>query len=53
MIKAAAREQLPVAHPENTGIRGITIAELTGPTTNPDTAGKNAVIVLNWRARLE
>src|SRR5204862_5561468 len=27
MIKAAAREQLPVAHPENPGIAGVTIAQ--------------------------
>jgi proline racemase len=52
MIKAAAREQLPVVHPTNPGIRGITIAELTGPATNPDAVAKNAVIVstgkLDW-----
>jgi len=52
MIKAAAREQLPVVHPENPGIRGITIAELTGPPTNPDAVAKNAVVVstgeLDW-----
>lgn len=52
MIKAAAREQLPVAHPENPEIHGITIGELTGPPTNPDAVAKNAVIVstgqLDW-----
>jgi len=52
MIKAAAREQLPVVHPENPGIRGITIAELTAPPANPDAVAKNAVIVstgtLDW-----
>ena len=52
MIKAAAREQLPVVHPENPEIQGITIAELTGPPTNPDAVAKNAVIVstgqLEW-----
>ena len=52
MIKAAAREQLPVVHPANPGIRGITIAELTGPPTNPDAVAKNVVIVstgeLDW-----
>lgn len=52
MIKAAAREQLPVVHPENPGIRGITIAEITGPPTNPDAVAKNAVVVstgeLDW-----
>ena len=52
MIKAAAREQLPVAHPENPGIRGVTIAELTGPPTNPNAVAKNVVVVstgeLDW-----
>ena len=52
MIKAAAREQLPVAHPENPGIRGISIAELTAPPTRADAAAKNAVVVssgqLDW-----
>lgn len=52
MIKAAAREQLPVAHPENPEIQGITIAELTGPPTNPNAVAKNAVVVstgqLDW-----
>jgi len=49
MIKAAAREQLPVVHPENPGIQGITIAELTGPASNPNAAAKNAVIVSTGR----
>ena len=52
MIKAAAREQLPVAHPENPGINGITIAQLSAPPTHPEAHRKNAVIVstgiLDW-----
>jgi proline racemase len=52
MIKTAAREQLPVVHPENPGICGITIAQLTAPPTRPEAAAKNAVIVstgeLDW-----
>lgn len=52
MIKAAAREQLPVAHPENPAISGITIAQLSGPPSRPDAHRKNAVIVstgiLDW-----
>jgi proline racemase len=51
MIKAAAREQLPVAHPDTPGI-GITIAQLSGPPSRPDADRKNAVIVstgtLDW-----
>lgn len=52
MIKAAAAEQLPVVHPENPGIRGITIAQLSAPPSRPDAHRKNAVIVsigqLDW-----
>ena len=36
MIKAAAREQLPVVHPENPGIAGVTIAQISGA---PSSAG--------------
>ncbi len=53
MVKAAAREQLPVAHPENPEIAGITIAVVSGPATHPDAALKNAVVVstgaLDWQ----
>ncbi len=45
MIKAAAREQLPVQHPDNAAIEGITIAQLTGPATAPTATAKNAVVV--------
>src|SRR5262245_32337948 len=52
MIKAAAREQLPVVHPENPGIAGVTIAQLTAPPTSPQAVAKNTVIVstgmLDW-----
>ncbi len=52
MIKAAAREQLPAVHPENPAISGVTIAELTGPPTQPGAHAKNTVIVstgqLDW-----
>lgn len=52
MIKAAAREQLPVVHPEQAGFSGITIAQLSGPPSRPDAHRKNAVIVstgqLDW-----
>jgi proline racemase len=45
MIKAATREQLPVVHPENPGISGVTIAEFSAPATRPDAAMKNTVVV--------
>jgi proline racemase len=52
MVKAAAREQLPVAHPENPGIAGVTIAVLSGPATKRGAHAKNAVVVstgqLDW-----
>ncbi|HEV2386548.1 MAG TPA: proline racemase family protein [Candidatus Acidoferrales bacterium] len=52
MIKTAANEQLPASHPENPGIRGISIAQLTGPASRPGVSGRNAVVVstgaLDW-----
>jgi proline racemase len=53
MVKAAAREQLPVVHPENPDIKDITIAVVSGPATHPDAHLKNAVVVssgaLDWQ----
>jgi proline racemase len=49
MIKAAAAEQLPVVHPDNPGIEGITIAQLWGPATRDDAARRNAVVVSTGR----
>jgi len=55
LIKAAAREQLPVAHPENAGIRDVTIAQLSGPPASTDNHRRNAVVVstgtLDWNDR--
>ena len=52
MIKAAAREQLPVVHPENPGISGISIAQLSGLPTVPGAHRRNTVVVstgeLDW-----
>jgi len=52
MIKAAAQEQLPVRHPENPGMAGVTIAQLSGPPTVAGADRKNAVVVstgkLDW-----
>lgn len=44
-IKASAREQLPVEHPENPEIRGVTIAELTAPPIGAGADGRNAVVL--------
>ena len=52
MVKAAAREQLPVIHPENPEIKGITIVVVSGPPTRRDATLQNAVVVstgeLDW-----
>lgn len=45
MIKAAAREQLPVVHPEQPGFAGITIGQLSGPPHDPRNAMRNVVTV--------
>ncbi len=52
MLRQAAAEQLPVVHPDNEGISGVSISMLTGPPTHPDAALKNVVTVasgpLDW-----
>jgi proline racemase len=52
LIKAAAREQLPVVHPENPEIKDVTIAQLSGPAASPANHRRNAVVVstgmLDW-----
>jgi len=52
MIKAAAREQLPVAHPENPAIAGVSIAQLSGEPSRPGVHRRNTVVVstgkLDW-----
>ncbi len=48
-IKAAAREQLPVAHPENPGIAGVTIAQISGESSRAGVDRKNAVVVSTGR----
>jgi proline racemase len=52
MIKAATQEQLPVVHPENQGIAGVTIAQLSGPPRSERAHRRNTVVVstgkLDW-----
>jgi len=52
MIKAATQDQLPVVHPENAEIAGVSIAQLSGPPLSRDADRKNAVVVstgkLDW-----
>ena len=45
MIKAAAREQLPVSHPESPDVRGYSVAQLSGPPHSPDADMRNAVVI--------
>jgi proline racemase len=49
MVKAAAAEQVPVAHPEQPTLSGISIIELTGPPSTPGAHGKNTVVVSSGR----
>ncbi|HEY3381903.1 MAG TPA: proline racemase family protein [Vicinamibacterales bacterium] len=49
MIKAATQEQLPVVHPENPDIVGVSIAQLSGPPRLAHAHRKNAVIVSTGR----
>jgi proline racemase len=45
MIKAATREQLPVAHPENPAIAGVSISQLSGEPLTPGAHRRNTVVV--------
>jgi proline racemase len=53
MLRAAAAEQLPVVHPENPGIRDVSISQLSAAATHPQAMRKNAVVVstgaLDWQ----
>lgn len=52
MVKAAAREQLPVRHPLQPGFEGITIAQISGEPLDPGNHRRNVVVVstgtLDW-----
>ncbi|MGA7414614.1 MAG: proline racemase family protein, partial [Bryobacteraceae bacterium] len=52
MIKAATREQLPVTHPDNPAITGVSIGQLSGEASRPGVDRKNTVVVstgaLDW-----
>lgn len=52
MVKAAAREQLPVVHPLQPDFDGVTIAQLSGPALGAHADWQNAVVVstgtLDW-----
>jgi proline racemase len=44
-LLAAAREQVPVAHPGQPDLRQIDLALLHGPADSPDVSGRNSVIL--------
>jgi proline racemase len=44
LIRVAAREQLPVSHPENPGITGPSIAQIAEPWQGNGMVSKNAVV---------
>ena len=52
MVKAIAAKELPVIHPLNKDISGITIAVVSAPSDNPSATLKNAVVMstgkLDW-----
>ena len=45
MIKAAAREQLPIVHPENPAINTLSTAQLSGPAQSSENHMRNAVVI--------
>jgi proline racemase len=45
MIKAAAREQLPVAHPLAPEVIGYSVAQLSGPAHSAEADMRNAVVI--------
>ena len=49
LIRVAAREQLPCAHPENPDISGVSIVEIAEPWRGVGATSKNAVVVAPGR----
>ena len=49
LIRAAAREQLPVVHPENGDIAGVSIVQIAEPWQGIGRVSKNAVVVAPGR----
>jgi proline racemase len=49
LIRVAAREQLPCAHPENPDIAGVSIVEIAEPWRGVGATSKNAVVVAPGR----
>jgi proline racemase len=49
LVRAAAREQLPVVHPENPEIEGVSIVQLAEPWQGIGRVSRNAVVVAPGR----
>jgi trans-L-3-hydroxyproline dehydratase len=49
LIRRAAREQLPVIHPENPDIKGVSIVEIAEPWQGVGRVSRNAVVVAPGR----
>jgi trans-L-3-hydroxyproline dehydratase len=49
LIRAAAREQLPCAHPDNAEIAGVSIVQIAEPWRGVGATSKNAVVVAPGR----
>jgi len=49
LIRLAAREQLPCAHPENPEIAGVSIVQLAEPWRGLDNVSRNAVVIAPGR----
>jgi proline racemase len=49
LIRVAAREQLPCAHPDNPQIAGVSIVQIAGPWQGIGAVSKNAVVVAPGR----
>src|SRR5437763_1835736 len=45
MLKAAAREQLPVSHPDYPEVNNFSVAQLSGPASGPHADMRNAVVI--------
>jgi proline racemase len=45
MIKAAAREQLSVTHPDNPEVTGYSVAQFSGPPHSSEADMRNAVVI--------
>jgi proline racemase len=53
LIKLAAREQIPVKHPDNPDINDIDLVMLHGPTSTAQAHARNAVVMANAPMRLD